>query len=64
MAETVSFPNNFPVNTLTHLCSNDLYFCAYCRLENRKLLKINVFHFGPQNCENLKLSEETTKLVG
>ena len=46
MAVAVLFPKDFPVNTLTHLCTNDFNFCAYCRLGKSDIAKINVFHFG------------------
>ena len=47
-AGAVLFPNDFPVNTLTHLCMNDFNFCAYCRLGKSEIAKINVFHLDPK----------------
>ena len=46
MAGTVLFPTVFLENTLTHLCTNDFNFCAYCRFGKSEIAKINVFHFG------------------
>ena len=40
-------PNDFPVNTLTHLCTFDFNFCAYCSLGKSEIAKIIVFHSGP-----------------
>ena len=51
MAGTVLFPNDSPVNTLTHLCTKDFNFCAYCRLGKSEIVKINVFHFVPKNAK-------------
>ena len=64
MADTVLFPNDFPVNTLTHLCTKDFKFCAYCRLGKSEIAKINVFSFWTQKSENSIKSKETTKLAG
>ena len=53
---TVLFPNDFPANTLTHLCANDFNFRAYCRLGKTEIVKINVLltyllHFGPETAK-------------
>ena len=50
MARTVLFPNDFPVNTLTHLWSNDFNVRAYCRLgwENHKSRKLMSFILYPK----------------
>ena len=47
MAGTVLFLNEFPDNTLTHLCMNDFNLRAYCQLEKSEIAKINTFHSGP-----------------
>ena len=51
MAGTVLFPNDFPVNALTHLCTKDFNFRAYCRWGKSEIAKINVFHFGPKTAK-------------
>ena len=48
---TVLYPNDLPVNTLTHLCTNDFNFCAVTRLGKSEIAKINVFHFGPKTAK-------------
>ena len=47
MSGTVLFFNDFPVNSLTHLCTNDFNFRAYCRLQKSEIAKINVFILDP-----------------
>ena len=48
MAGAELFPNDFRVNTLSHLCTNDFNFRAYFRLGKSEIAKMNVFHFGPK----------------
>ena len=43
MAGIVLNLNDFPINTLTHLCTNDFSFRAYCIFRKSKIAKINVF---------------------
>ena len=51
MIGTVLFPNDFPVITLTHLCTNDFKICTYCRLGKSEIAKINVVHFGSKSAK-------------
>ena len=51
MAGIELLPNDFPVHTLTHLCTNDLDFCAYCRMGKSDITKMNVFHFRPKTAK-------------
>ena len=37
MAGTVSFLSDFPVNILSHLCTKEFDFRAYCRLRKSKI---------------------------
>ena len=48
---TVLFPNDLPVNALTHLCMNGFNFLRYNGLGNSEIAKINVFNFGPKTAK-------------
>ena len=45
---TVLFPNDFPVKTLTQLCTDDFSVRAHCSLGKSEIAKINVFILGPK----------------
>ena len=45
----VLFINKVTVNSLTHLCTNDLIFLR--RLGQSENAKINVFHFGHKSAK-------------
>ena len=61
MAGTVSFPNDFPINSLTHLCTNNFNFRAYCRLGKSEIVKIYVFHYGP-NPRKFEIRQRNDKI--
>ena len=65
MVRTVLFLNDFPVNTLTQLCTNDFNFCAYCSLGKSEIAKINVFHSGPKTAKvrNKAKNDKTSRFV-
>ena len=44
--KTALFSNDFPVNTLTHLCTKDFNFRACCRLRKSEIMNINISHLG------------------
>ena len=52
------FPNDFPVNTLTHLCTNDFNFAHIAALENQRITKIYVFHSGPKIAKVLNKAKD------
>ena len=52
------FLNDFPVNTLIHLCTSDFSFRAYCRLGKSVITEIDVFHFGRKPAKIRKKAEK------
>ena len=65
MAEKILFLYDLPVNTLTHLCTNDINFRAYFELgksEITKIKKINAFHFGPKTVKIRKKAVKASLL--
>ena len=48
---TVLFPNDLPVNALTHLCMNGFNFLRYNGLGNSEIARIDVFNFGPKTAK-------------
>ena len=61
MAGTLLFPNDFPVNILTHLCLNDFNFRVYCRLGKSEIAKTNVFHFEPKTVK-IQIKQRNDKI--
>ena len=47
----ILYLNHFSFNTLTHLCTNDFNFHAYCRIGKSEFAKINAFYFGPKTAK-------------
>ena len=62
MAGALLFSNDFPVNTLTHLCTEDCNCRAYCKLRRSEIAKINVFILDPKPKKNEIKREKKDKI--
>ena len=60
MAGTILFPNVFSVNTLTHRCTSNFNFHAFCRLGKSEIAKSYVFYFGPKTAK-LEIKQRNDK---
>ena len=56
------FSNDFPVNTLTHLCTNDFNFRAYCMLGKSEIAKLMFFILDPKP-RKFKIKQRNDKII-